>query len=69
MHNKAKEDMMKEKTKPKEAKPTKESSMENKLAKRIANGNKLIDNFKQPRTLLHITIRYYKLLSIASSVS
>jgi len=46
MHNKAKEDMMKEKTKPKEAKPTKESSMENKLAKRIANGNKLIEELQ-----------------------
>ena len=36
--------MMKEKSKPKEAKLTKESSMENKMTKRINNGNKLIED-------------------------
>jgi ankyrin repeat protein len=42
MHNKVKEEQMKEKGKPKTANATKESSLEAKMAKRISNGNKLI---------------------------
>jgi len=46
MHNKVKEEQMKEKTQAKEAKPTKESSTETKMAKRITNGNKLIEELQ-----------------------
>ena len=46
MHNKVKEEQLKEKSKPKEAKPSKEASLETKLAKRINNGNKLIEDLQ-----------------------